>query len=247
MRSQRGFTLVEALVGMVVGGMVMAGAFRVWKTHQEEGFRLQKKNELRDRMALSSKHIQRSITLAGLGMENAPTMVRADEVGSDTLIIYTNPGESRTGLTSNPFVGQYTVFVENAALFEGVRYLALSDTSKGEVKPIERIQGSIVVLSKPLERAYDKTITSAFPAKREKYYTEQEARRLIRTMDGSTNVLGEDMHNFQVSFRDKKGASTNEPALVRSVHFSFTGIFPAREGALNSLLFTSTAIPRNML
>ncbi len=247
MKRQGGFTTIEVLVVSVIGGIVLAGAFSLWKSSQEESHRLQKKNQLRDQMALASKQIQRSITLAGTGMGMAPNLVRSDAVGSDTLQIYTNQGEARSGLVSNPAVGQYTVFVDNGSIFQDARFLALSDTARGEVKPIDRVQGTVIILSKPLERSYDRMVTMAIPAKREKYYSDQESKTLIRVVDEKARVMGQDILNFQVSFRDRTGASTNDPRQARTVWFSYTGTFPAREGALNSLLFTSTAIPRNVL
>lgn len=246
-RASSGFTLIEALVGLVVGAILLAGSFRLWKTHSEESFRLQKKAELRDRMTLSSKQIQRSITLAGLGLSKVPTLVKEDAVGSDTLFIYTNGSEARTGVLSDLALGQYAVHVEDAAAFADARFFAVSDGSHGEVKPIDNINGNVIVLESPLESAYLRAATSAYPARREKYFSDQSENRLIRSVDGNSKVLAEDIHNFQVSFRDRNGASTEESLKVRTVHFSFTGHFPAREGALNSMVFTSTAIPRNTL
>lgn len=243
----RGFTLIEAMIGLVVGALVMAGAWRVWKTQHEESFRLRKKTELRDRMALSSKQIQRSITLAGIGLSRAPTLVKADALGSDTLTIYTNEGETRTGSLSNLMVGQYAIHVQNPGALAGALYLAITDGTRGEVKPIERLHGNVVVLRGPLESSYPMAAVSLLPAKREKYWTDQGGSRLIRSVNASVHVLSEDVRNFQVSFRDKSGASTEVPREVRSVHFSFTGVFPAKEGMINSLNFTSTAIPRNLL
>lgn len=245
--NQRGFTLVEALVGTMIGSLAVAGAFRLWKTHSQEGYRLQKKAELRDHMALSSKHIQRSITLAGLGLGRVPTLVREDAVGSDTLFVYTNEAERKAGLLSNLYTGQYAIYVDNASAFAGALYMAVTDGTRGEVKPIDRVQGNVVVLRKPLESPYNRIGTTALPAKREKYYSDQDSLRLMRVVDGQSSVLAEDVRNFQVSFRDRSGAATDDPRAVRSVHFSFTGTFPAKEGALNSVLFTSTAIPRNIL
>lgn len=242
-----GFTLIEALVGLVVGSLALAGAFRLWQTNQEESFRIRKKAELRDKMALSSKHIQRSITLAGMGMSRAPTLLKEDAVGSDTLIIYTNEGERRSGLLSNLYVGQYAVLVDDPSLFSGARFLAVSDGARGEVRPIARVVGGAVVLALPLASAYDRATASALPARREKYFTDQDGSRLIRSVDGTSRVLASDIRNFQVSFRDRTGGTTDDAGQVRTVHFSFTGIFPARPGALNSIVFTSTAIPRNVL
>lgn len=242
-----GFTLVEILVGLVVGSIAMAGAFRLWKSNQEETFRLQKKIELRDKMTLSSKHLQRSITLAGLGLRKSPGMIKHDEVGSDTLVVYTNGGELRARLVSNLYVGQYAIYVDNVQAFVGARYMAISDTTKGEVKPIDRILGNVVVLAKPLESAYNRLDAVALPAQREKYFTDQDSLRLMRVVDGTSRVLAEDIRNFQVSFRDVVGNSTEDMGQVRTVIFSYTGVFPARAGALNSEVFTSTAIPRNLL
>lgn len=243
----RGFTLIEALVGMVVGALVMAGAWRVWKTQHEESFRLRKKTELRDRMALSSKQIQRSITLAGIGLSRAPTLVKADAVGSDTLTIYTNESEARTRPISNLMVGQYAIHVQQPGLLAGAQYVAITDGTRGEVKAVDRVHGSVVVLRGPLESAYPMATASLLPARREKYWTDQGGSRLLRSVNASVTVLSEDVRNFQVSFRDRTGASTELPREVRSVHFSFTGVFPARPGMINSLNFTSTAIPRNLL
>ena len=245
--SARGFTLIEALIGLVVGALTLAGGFRLWKANHEEGWRLNKKSELRDRMTLSSKQIQRSITLAGLGMAKAPTMVKSDAVGSDTLDIYTNAGEQRCELLSTLYAGQYAVPVGNPQIFHGSLFLAVSDGARGEVQPIERISGGMVVLSRPLESGFSRSNTAAIPAKRERYFTDQGGNRLLYAVNGSTRVLAEDIRNFQVSFRDRHGTSTEDPRAVRAVQFSYTGIFPAREGMLNSVLFTSTAIPRNIL
>ena len=110
--SQNGFSLVELMVGLVAGGLVMAGAYSLWSTHNREGYRLEKKIELRNQISLSSLKIQRSITLAGLGLHGSANLEKQDYVGSDSLIIYNNPSEAATGITSGE-------------LLEGVRYTPL--------------------------------------------------------------------------------------------------------------------------
>lgn len=239
--------MVEVLVASVVGALVLAGTFRLWKSNHDEGFRIQKKTELRDMMALSSKRIQRSITLAGLGIDRAPTLAKSDAVGSDTLFLFTNEAEQKSAVFSDLVHGQSHVQVENPSVFHGSRYLVVSDGSRGEVRAIENIEGSTVVLREPLTGTYSRSATTVFPARREAYFTDQEGSRLIRVLDGTSKVIAENIRNFQVSFRDGRGVSTEDAAATRTVHFSFTGEYPARPGALNSVVFTSIAIPRNVL
>ena len=69
--AQRGFSLIEALVGMVVGSLVLAGAYSLWRTHQEQSLTLNRKTEARNELALAAKRLQREVTLAGLGLGGA--------------------------------------------------------------------------------------------------------------------------------------------------------------------------------
>ncbi|HLP43450.1 MAG TPA: hypothetical protein VK465_18245 [Fibrobacteria bacterium] len=245
--AESGITMVEVLVASVVGALVLAGTFRLWKSNHEEGYRIQKKTELRDMMALSSKRIQRSITLAGLGIDRAPTLAKSDAVGSDTLFLFTNESEQKSAALSDLIQGQSYVQVGNTSIFHGIGYLVISNGSRGEVHAIEHIEGSMVTLREPLKGEYSMTATTLFPARREAYFTDQQGSRLIRMVDGTSRVIAENIRNFQVSFRDSRGASTEDAAATRTVHFSFTGEYPARPGSLSSVVFSSTAIPRNVL
>jgi prepilin-type N-terminal cleavage/methylation domain-containing protein len=248
MKGQRGITLIEILVGMVAGALILAGAYSLWITHQREGYRLGKKIELRDRMALSSKRIQRSVTLAGLGLGGAANLAKEDAVGSDTLIIYTNGSEAKSALSADVAAGggAYLV-VDDPSVFAGAEYVAISSGTYGEIRRIASVSGSTLVLDSAFKSPYPKAVSKAFPATRERFYTDQANNQLMRESGGSTYLVGKDLTNFQVSFRNGKGESTEIAAEVRTVQFSFTGIFPAKEGALNSIVFSSTAIPRNIL
>src|SRR4051812_32195828 len=55
MMRERGFTLVEAIMGMVIAGMILAACYAVWRTHAIQGASLSKKIDLRNKLTLSSK------------------------------------------------------------------------------------------------------------------------------------------------------------------------------------------------
>ncbi len=236
------------MVGLVVSSIVLAGAFTLWNTHQQEGFRISKKISVRNEMTLSSKRIQRSVTLAGLGLNGAATLAKDDAVGSDTLIIYTNKRETHSALMTD-FIhgGAPAIHVTDPSVFTGSSYVAVKTGANGEIRRIINASGAILMLDSPFNLDHPAATSTIYPATRERYYSDQETKSLMHEGSDGTIVVAKDVTNFQVSFRNKHGGATEIANEVRTVLFSFTGIYPAREGALNSIVFSSTAIPRNSL
>lgn len=245
---QSGFSLIELMVGLVVGSIVLAGAYSLWKTQQTEGYRLGKKIELRNSMTLASKRIQRSVTLAGIGLRGAANLEKGDAVGSDTLVIYTNPGELSSGLASDiTHGGAAAVQVDNPSIFTDAEFVVVGTGTGAEIRAILSRNSNTLFVSSSFSNDHPRATAIAMPANRERFYSNQGTNQLVRSARGTVSVVAKDVKNFQVSFRNKRGESTESRTEVRTVQFSFTGIFPAREGALNSMIFSSTAIPRNTL
>jgi hypothetical protein len=231
----------------VISSIVLAGAFMLWNTHQQEGMQLAQKISIRNEMTLSSKRIQRSVTLAGFGLDGAANLSKDDAVGSDTLIIYSNSREKRSALASDYVHGYPVLQVADGSAFQGSYYVAIKSGSSREIRRIARRTGSILELDSPLKLDYKVDSAMAYPASRERYYSDQGAKVLMRENTDGSMVLAKDVTNFQVSFRDKHGESTENGSEVRTVLYSFTGVYKAREGALNSIVFSSSAIARNAL
>ncbi len=247
-RSQYGFSLVEMMVGLVVSSLVLAGGYSLWRTHQTQDYRLGKKIDLRNQMTLSSKRIQRSITLAGIGLNGAANLTKEDAVGSDTLIIYTNRGERRSTLASDiTHGGGAIILVDSSSVFVDASYIIVTTGTASEIRMIVHRSGASIYLNGAFTADHPKATSMAYPATRERYYSDQTNNELMRDGGGTASVVAKDVKNFQVSFRNKHGESTEISSEVRTVQYSFTGIFPAEEGALNSIVFSSTAIPRNTL
>jgi hypothetical protein len=242
-----GFSLIEAMVGMVIGTLVLAGAYSLWLTHQDESYRLGKKIDVRNQLALSSKRLQRSITLAGLGLGGAGNLAKDDAVGSDTLIIFLNTTEQRSTLSSDASHTVPVIHVDDPTPFAAAEYLAISFAGHGEIRRIVNISGSDIYLDTAFASDYPMAGSLACPASRERFYSDQDSTQFVREFGGNRQIMAKSVKNFQVSFGDKNGAATEVPAEVRTVRFSLTGIYPAKQGALNSIVISSTAIPRNML
>lgn len=246
-QSQAGFSLVEMLVGMVVSSLVLAGAYSVWKTHHKAGFQMGKKIDLRNAMTLSSKRIQRSITLAGIGLSGIANISKVDASGSDTLDIFTNQVASRSPLNYDAFIGSSVISVTNSAEFDGASFVVILTDTVGEMREIVSRSGANLFIDSPLELDHPRLTTVALPAMRERFYSIQESNQLIREVEGSVSVVAMNVKNFQVSFSNRLGEPTDVSSQIRTVKFSFKGVYPAEEGALNTINFSSTAIPRNLL
>ena len=247
MKTARGFTLIEALVGMVVGTIVLAGAYSIWLTHQEESYRLSKKIELRNKLTLSSKRLQRSVTLAGLGLAGAANLGKYDAIGSDTLIVFTNPREESSVLSADIDHHQALLTVDAPALFAEGGYVAISGAGHAELRRISAVSGNTLHLDSAFVNDYPRAVCKAFPAERERYYTDRDSLHFIHENSEGAHVVATDVRNFQVSFSDRTGKPTETVARIRSVLFSLTGVYPAKAGALSTLIYSSTAIPRNTL
>jgi prepilin-type N-terminal cleavage/methylation domain-containing protein len=247
MTRAKGFTLVEAMVGMVIASMILAASYAVWRTHAVQSASLSKKIDLRNKLTLSSKRLQRSVTLAGFGLSGAANLAKDDAVGSDTLILYSNPTELKAHPTSAVDHTYPSVAVDNPGLFTAGGFVAISGGSHAELRRIASVSGSALGLETPFAYDYPISETLVFPVKRERYYSDQDSARFISETAAGRHIVATDVKNFQVSFADAHGASTENAAQIRTVRFSLTGVYPARDGAINSLLFSSTAIPRNML
>jgi prepilin-type N-terminal cleavage/methylation domain-containing protein len=243
----KGFTLVEAMVGMVIAGMILAACYSVWRTHAVQSAGISKKIDLRNKLTLSSKRLQRSVTLAGFGLSGAANLTKIDAVGSDTLTLYSNPNELKAHPTSAVDHQYASVSVDAPALFSAGGFLAISGGGHAELRRISSVSGSAIGLESPFVYDYSLAETLVFPVQRERFYSDQDSTRFISETAAGRHIVATDVKNFQVSFADKQGVSTEVASQIRTVRFSLTGVFPARDGAINSLLFSSTAIPRNML
>jgi prepilin-type N-terminal cleavage/methylation domain-containing protein len=245
---QKGFTIVEVIMGMTIGAFVLAGIYRLWSNNSQESLKIQRKIEVRNQLALSTKKLNQSIILAGLGLNKVVGLTKVDAVGSDTLKVYINNAEERTSISMAYDHHYRMVRVTDGSLFENAQFLVLANGTSGEVRPIATRNGHTIYVSEAFDRDFPVAGTLAMPATRQKYYTDQERDMLVCTVNFSEpTIVGRSIKNFQIAFRDRNGSQTSALNEIRFVNYSLTGVYPAKEGAISSVVFSSTSIPRNIL
>lgn len=239
--------MIEVIVGMLISSLVLAAAYSLWRTHQVEGMRLSKKIEVRNGLTLAAKRLQRSVTMAGIGLSGAANLAKEDAVGSDTLTIFSNPEEKSAVLISAADRHVPVIQVDAPAKFLRSGYVALVGNGNAEFRRVISIEGPTLHLESAFANDYPIAGTRAMPAMRERYYSDQDSARFLRETSAGTFLVASHIKNFQVSFSDMNGRTTILTPMVRTVRFSLTGIYPAKQGALSSMIISSTAIPRNLL
>ncbi|MDQ3002086.1 MAG: prepilin-type N-terminal cleavage/methylation domain-containing protein [Fibrobacterota bacterium] len=242
-----GLTLIELMVGMVAGAILLSAAYSLMHIHSRQSYQTERKIELRGQMTLTAKRIQRAITMAGIGLNGSATLLKNDAVGSDTLVIFMNEAEANSPLISDANTSTPILIVQEPSLFLNAIYVAVFSDGIGEIRMITGQSGSVLHLDSPFSSPHATASSVAYPASLERYYSDQDSSHMVLEEDGEPRVVGRNLRNFQVSFKDRRGESTETASEIRTVQFSFAGIFPSEAGALNSVSFSSTAIPRNSL
>jgi prepilin-type N-terminal cleavage/methylation domain-containing protein len=250
--SQRGFTLIEMMVSVVLAGVMATALFRLWGDNQSATLRIGNKSDYRDKATLATNALNRSITMAGFGMSNLDVIVRKQGDSSDTLILYRNPDERRTTLMDTARVGSTSILVFNDTGFYEGGMFGITDSLKQEFAHITTISGDsasgfVLHLSTPLQHRYDPGVPDIYPAVKEKFYIEYESKDLINVSEGETAILAHDMFEFRIDLKNAAGSPASSYKTIRVVTFALAGKYKAPEGTYNQMRFSSTVIPRNIL
>jgi prepilin-type N-terminal cleavage/methylation domain-containing protein len=252
MRRDRGFTLVEVLVSLLMGSLLLTAVYRLWLANHNTSARLGNKSEFRDRATLATTRLNRAITMAGFGLTKLDVLSRVRTEASDTLIVYSNPSERRTTLRETALIGATSILVFTDTGFVAGGLIGITDSLQQEYATITGITGDSVngfwlSLTPALQHKYLDGVPDIYPVQKEKFFVNLGTKSLVRKVDGSTSVLAQGITDFRADLKDASGNDATSYRSIRVVTFSMTGTYKAPEGSFNTMRFSSTVIPRNIL
>lgn len=249
---QTGFTFIELLVSVVIGGMLMTSLFKLWKTNQSETNRIQTKVDYRDRFTIATTAVTRSITMAGFGMSKMDVIIKRTGSFTDTLILYSNESERRTTLrdTARAGSGVFRVFKDSGFVEGGI--IGITDSLRHEYVRISSISGDtnsgfLLSFSPALQNTYASGVPDIYPVQKDVFYIDGTQQTLIRKSGENRIVLSTGMTDFRIDLRDGSGNPAISCQSIRMVTFSLLGTYKAPTGTPNLMRFSSTVIPRNIL
>jgi prepilin-type N-terminal cleavage/methylation domain-containing protein len=247
-----GFTLVELLVSVIIGGMLLTSLFKLWNTNQSETNRIQNKVDYRDRFTIATTAVNKSITQAGFGMSRMDVIIKGSGMSTDTLTLYSNDSERRTTICDTARVGTSAilVFLDSGIVEGGI--LGITDSLHHEYVRVSAISGDtasgfLVEFTPPLQYLYNPGVPDIYPVQKERYYIDGETHALVHLIDDRRIQLASGVTDFRVDLRDAAGAPAVSCQKIRMVTFSMLGTYKAPAGTPNTMRFSSTVIPRNLL
>jgi prepilin-type N-terminal cleavage/methylation domain-containing protein len=252
MRRDRGFTLIEAMVSVLMGALLLTGVYRLWLANHNTSARLGSKTDFRDRATLATTRLNRSITMAGFGMTKLDVLFRVRTEATDTLVVYSNPTERRTTLRDTAFIGNTSILVFTDTGFAAGGLIGITDSLQQEYATITGVTGDSASgyrlgLASALQHKYLAGVPDIYPVQKERFFINLGTKSLIRKVDGASVVLAQGITEFRADLKDASGNDATSYRSIRVVTFSVTGTYKAPEGSFNTMRFSSTVIPRNIL
>ncbi|GEM_PF-5238650 len=247
-----GFTLIETMVSVIIGSMLLTALYQIWTSNQRETDRIQDKTEFRDRAALATTQVNRSITMAGFGMSKMDVIAKGVGNSCDTLKIYSNPSEIRTTLIDTARISSNSILVFKDSGFTVGGLIGITDSIHQEYVRVSQMSGDTasgytVTLASALANLYLPGVPDIYPVQKELIYIDDNRHSLIRKLDSRQINLVTGINDFRIDMRDAFGNPATSYRKIRVVTFNVTGTYKAPAGTPSTMSFSSTVIPRNIL
>jgi prepilin-type N-terminal cleavage/methylation domain-containing protein len=249
---RNGFTLIEMLVALVASSILVSALFKLWTHNKNTSDYLATKGDFRDRSALATSQLNRSITMAGFGISRMDVLRRGHGYHTDTLTVFANNSERRTTLIDSAMAGSASIKVFKDSGFAVGCFLGITDSLKHEYARISAISGDSVngfelSLTGGLSHTYAAGVPDIYPVQRERFFIDSQDSSLVRYVDDRRMVVVRGIHDFRIQFLDHGGTPVSQHKDIRVVSFSLTGTYKAPAGTPSTMSFSSTVIPRNIL
>jgi prepilin-type N-terminal cleavage/methylation domain-containing protein len=232
---ERGFTLAELLVVIVILGMIMAALFGVLDVSQKVYTRASSSEDAQITARAALDLMAREIALAGsfyssMGGSDV-TFWGATTGAPPTASLLTLRGElDSDAVTTASAASGTSITVTSATNFCASEWLHIADGSAQEVRQIASVTGNTITLALPLLRTYGagSVVRSVETVS---YVYDAGTRTLVRTMTHDSScavpavaerILVENVLAFAFTYFDDTGGPTTSAVAIREIQISIT-------------------------
>ena len=182
---QKGFTLIESLIALSLFTFIVLAAMEFFSITQKHFHSLKDEYQTIEAAYSSLDKMRTDLSDAGFGLISPISMklLKAIEAENTTLTIFKKQKDLETA--ANLVSGQTRIFINNTQQVKPGRQLCIHDQNKGEIKHINEVDKSSIVLSSSLQNSYLKDTLQIILLKKVSFYLDETQHILRRKVNSS--------------------------------------------------------------
>jgi len=184
-QDKKGFTLIESLISLSLFTLIVLAAMEFFSITQKHFHSLKDEYQTIEAAYLSLDKMRTDLSDAGFGLISPISMklLEAIEAENTTLTIFKKQKNLETA--ANLVSGQTHIFINNTQQVKPGRQLCIHDQNKGEIKHINEVDKSSIVLSSSLQNSYLKDTLQIILLKKVSFYLDEAQHILRRKVNSS--------------------------------------------------------------
>ncbi len=184
-RGQKGFTLIESLITLSLFTFIVLAAMEFFLITQKHFHSLKDEYQTIEAAFSSLDKMRTDLRDAGFGLISPISMklLEGIEAENTTLTVFKKHKDLETA--ANLVSGQTRIFINNTQQVTLGRQLCFHDQNKGEIKYVNEVDKSSIVLSSSLQNSYSKDTLQIILLKKVSFYLDEAQHILRRKVNSS--------------------------------------------------------------
>lgn len=227
MKNEKGFTLIEILISLVITSIITASILNVYITQHENYMTQDDITDIQQNARASIDELSRQIRMAGFDLPLGLNAIEAYDTNPDTIVLtYHNSGcdtylsapmpnpsaELKCGSDISCFFDGQWVFIYDA------------DSAKGEWFEISHVQAAAFHVqhnTMTLSRKYDANAL-LFAMTQVKFYVDNTTdvdhpKLMIEIMGQTPQIYADNIYGLQFQYNLKNGMTVDEPPIAENI------------------------------
>ena len=232
----RGFSVMEFLIALMLAGIVTSGAFAIYNTQQKQWSVQDQVTDMQSSIRATAEELTTKIRMAGYKVPDIIAPVLGSNTNPDTIVVVYN-SEDLDNVQIEHAMPQPAADLlcdghNLAGLNNGdLAYIYDANAGTGEFFEATAVQyvSSIIQHANPLSRAYPLG-SKIMKLNRYKYYIDQSnvdhPNLMVRFGNNTPQIYAENITNLNIVYVLSSGQAIDvptTPALVREIRFSISG------------------------
>jgi hypothetical protein len=229
-RSGAGFTLMEAMVALVICTFLFMLLLTIFGSFQKISKFQQSSAELESQFLLSSQIIEKDIRLAGFGIPGNGLYPRNFGTGDFSLVVLSNVENVQTTLSQDAGSGGGEITVKSSAGISGQSWVCLCRDSTVRFYQIGRVglhcgSDTVVLKDSTLTKSWNQDSVRVYFAKGVEYGVTliNGKRTLVRTAPTSSIAIGASIDSFAVCQKTPASSTVGDFSRTKTLGITIGG------------------------